>query len=178
MRSRIPAILAGLALVAALAVILTPARPAVAAAPPGFLEVLRELAARPISPGDIDKIRSAPIDTGEWTTYTQAVSTTPLSALSSDIAAANRVATYGRNFRFSNRHASQGLCFGAVAFSSACSSTCSGSGLTCSGASTDGDYIAPGTSYTIALTGNMCACLVASAASTTATAAAVQRSAE
>ena len=121
--------------------------------------------------------REAPVTAAQFEVHTQAVSTTPVHVFSADLTVTTqRIAGFLQEVRISNRHASNGLCWKPVTFATSCAATCAASSITCSGAATDGDFIAPGSWISLPITGLECACAIASAAATTTTAARVKRS--
>lgn len=131
----------------------------------------------PLSAGDVTTSRGAPVAASEWASIgTTALGTTPAFMFAADITAAQQRSDFVQSIRIVNRSAAAYVCFAPVArTASGCTTDCSGSGLTCSGASTDGDVVLPSNSYSIAINGNACACWVASGASTSANAARVAR---
>jgi hypothetical protein len=131
--------------------------------------------AAPLSVPEVQLGREAPVRASQWEVYTKSVGTTAVHAFNVDLTTGAGDAAYLQEVRISNRHASQGLCYGVVAYSSACATQCGASTITCSGAATDGDFVAPGTSITLPISGADCACVIASAAATTSTAARVKR---
>ena len=129
-----------------------------------------------LSAADVTTSRGAPLAFAEWTsTATTALGTTEAFPFASDISAANRNALFVQNIRIVNRHATQYVCFFPVEYSAGCATDCPAATRTCTGASTDGDAIPPGASYTVSVTGEECPCWVGSAASTAASATRVAR---
>jgi hypothetical protein len=150
----------------------------VVASPRVALELAKEAPAAPLSAPEITQARAKPVKASENDKHTQDIGTTPVHLLRSDLTADQRSdERFVQIVRITNRHASQTLCWAPFAFSSQCATTCSGSGLTCSGATpvdggvtTDGDPIPPGVSIEVPLASDQCACAVGSASGTKATA--------
>lgn len=133
--------------------------------------------ARPLTVEAQKKATEAPIAPDEWGVRTQTIGTTPVHLFSTDPSTVSSL--FVQNLRVTNRSASNGVCVSFHTLVTDCATTCGASGITCSGTGTDGDYLAPSSTYPpIAITGRMCACAVASAASTVVTAARIQRGAE
>lgn len=130
-----------------------------------------------LTAADVTTSRGAPVQAAEWSSLgTTALGTTPAFIFAADITTAQRRQDFVQNVRIVNRSASAFVCFKPILrTASGCSTDCSGSGVTCSGASTDGDPVLPSNSYSIAIDGNSCPCWVASAASTTANATRIAR---
>lgn len=135
-----------------------------------------QLTADRLSAADVTTARGAPVDDDEWaSTGGSALGTTEAFPFAADLSSTQRVASFTQNIRITNRHASNFICFFPVDYSAGCATDCPAATRTCSAGVNDGDAIAPGASYSIALTGTECPCVVASGASTTFSAARVGR---
>lgn len=128
------------------------------------------------SAADITTMRGAPARAAAE--YSTASVTTSIAAIfSSDVT--TKTAELAQNILVTNRHASNNLCVFWVARSTTetCNTAKCGSGPTCSGASTDASLVLPGNQRSFILSGEVCACWIASAASTLATAERIARTA-
>lgn len=125
----------------------------------------------------IAQVRARPVAaTAEEECFTQAIGATPVHVFNTDEASTDRDYARVQNVRVSNRHATQGLCLKPITFATSCAATCSGSTLTCSGAATDGDFLAAGpVPYVLPIDGTMCMCGAATGAGTTTTACRIHR---
>lgn len=129
-----------------------------------------------LNAADVTTSRGAPVDDDEWASAgSNALGTTEAFPFAADLTSDQRSALFVQNIRVTNRHASNFVCFFPVDYSAGCATDCPAATRTCSASANDGDAIAPGASYSISLTGTECPCLVASAASTTFSAARVGR---
>jgi hypothetical protein len=129
---------------------------------------------------EAQKARAAPLTPDDVTaTHTQSLGTTAAPLFSADLDSAYRKNDVVQDLRISNRSSANTVCVWFKQLSTDCSTTCAASPKTCSGASTDGEPIAPSSFLTAPITGKLaCVCGIASAASTTTTATRIVREKE
>jgi len=103
---------------------------------------------------------------------TTATNVAPSAAFVTDLTTTplnQRTDAFTQEIVIRNLHATQSLCFGSVpwtAVGATCTLKCAGSGMTCSGAGTDGIFTGPGQVWQRRYDGTNCICVVASAAAT------------
>ena len=103
---------------------------------------------------------------------TTATNVAPSAAFATDLTTTpfdQRTDAFTQEIVIRNLHATQNLCFGSVpwtAVGATCTLKCAGSGMTCSGAGTDGIFTGPGQVWQRRYDGTNCICVVASAAAT------------
>jgi hypothetical protein len=110
--------------------------------------------------------RQAPAVPDELFIFTKTVGTSAGPLFTTDLAAGLRTRAYVQNLRITNRHANQTVCVWFPLFATSCEATCTATAKTCAGTSGDGDPILPASSYTIPVTGDACACAVATGSGT------------
>lgn len=108
----------------------------------------------------------------ELESRTDAVTTTPEAAFTTDLTTAQKIDAYTQQFTIRNTSSDTGgtavlICWKPVAWSGVqtCNALCAASGVTCSGASTDGFHLTGGMEVARRLDGTNCICVVGQAAS-------------
>lgn len=150
---------------AALAAFLCVLIPVAASANAMAIEVARSITAAYVwTSADIATTTEAPLSANPET-IGHSLGTTPLDVTASAPAAGvARNADFATTVRVVNRHASQFVCLGAVAWATSCAA----SGFTCSAhATTDGSVVLPSGVLVRVFDGTLRPCIVASGAATT-----------
>lgn len=91
---------------------------------------------------------------------------TPLAMFATDLTTAQQTDAYTQLILVQNTHATQNICIKPFAWTDTCANVCAASGLTCSGAATDGWRLSPGQVWSIRWDGTNCGCIIGSGAGT------------